>query len=150
MIAITVRHNFETAHRLPALEGKCTSLHGHSWQVAVTVGSEWSSMAVDLLPDGILIDFGTLKRELRSWTDTYLDHGVMLGVDDPLVPILKEHGKVFVFEHGMGSWPTVENVAGLLADVTADLLDRLDNGIPIKVLRCEVQETSVNAATWTP
>ena len=34
--AVKLLHNAETAHRLPHLGGKCTSLHGHSWQIQVT------------------------------------------------------------------------------------------------------------------
>jgi 6-pyruvoyl tetrahydropterin synthase/QueD family protein len=76
---ITIEHSFETAHRLPHLGGKCTSLHGHSWRVAVPV------IAPSLSDDATVVEFGALKAGVRQWIDTYLDHGTMLGVDDPLV-----------------------------------------------------------------
>jgi 6-pyruvoyl tetrahydropterin synthase/QueD family protein len=78
---VTVRHNFETAHRLPRLGGKCTNLHGHSWWVEVTFEGTPSR-------DGVIADFGALKHALRAWVDGHLDHGAMLGVGDPLTLLL--------------------------------------------------------------
>jgi 6-pyruvoyltetrahydropterin/6-carboxytetrahydropterin synthase len=164
-LAVTVRHSFETAHRLPALGGKCVSLHGHSWQVEWTVAG---------YPDdtGVLVEYGHLKRVLRGWVDTRLDHGTMLGVADPLAPLLEGQGcKVFRF--GVGGedpartrdaedlisdhpWPTVESVAVLLAragslclaEATGGYLDGSDLR-RLRVSRVCVQETAVNAAEWT-
>lgn len=144
MIEVTVRHNFETGHRLPHLPGKCQNLHGHSWWAAVTVGS------VTVGPSGIVIDFGSLKGAVRGWIDTQLDHGLMLGAEDPLVPLLSPRGKVFQFGPELGDWPTVENVAALLADVTQEALYTLDADPGVAVLRVVVRETHVNEASWTP
>ncbi|WP_067821463.1 6-pyruvoyl trahydropterin synthase family protein [Actinomadura kijaniata] len=143
MNQVTVRHNFETAHRLPHLGGKCQNLHGHSWWVEVTV-------AGDLNDQGIVVDFGALKRHLREWIDTHLDHGAMLGDLDPLVPALeKDGGKLFRFgvaEPSKGlDWPTVENVAELLARVTDDCIDAA-GWRGVAVTRVRVTETHVNAA----
>lgn len=142
MIGVSVRHNFETGHRLPHLEGKCQSLHGHSWWASVTVVSEW------LDTSGVLVDFGALKGGLRQWIDLNLDHGLMLGADDPLVPLLTPHGKVFVFGPEIGGWPTVENVAGLLGEVTRALLQELEVDPGVSVARVVVRETHVNEASW--
>ena len=37
--SVVARHGFETAHRLPHLGSACASIHGRSWQAAVTVGA---------------------------------------------------------------------------------------------------------------
>jgi 6-pyruvoyltetrahydropterin/6-carboxytetrahydropterin synthase len=143
-VIISVRHNFETAHRLPFLGGKCTNLHGHSWWVT------WS-FDIPMDPNGLTTDYGTLKSSLRGWVDKYLDHGVMLGLDDALVDYFKEFEpvqKMFVFGTDQvfrpwptGPWPTVEAVAELLASVA-----HLAVGYrPFEVV---VQETHVNSATW--
>ena len=76
-----LQHNSETAHRLPHLPGKCTSLHGHSWQIQVTA-------SFPALRRSIGAEFGAFKAGLRGWVDTNLDHGTMLGAGDPLVPVL--------------------------------------------------------------
>lgn len=151
-MSVGVRHNFETAHRLPFLGGKCVNLHGHSWQVQVEVTA----------PDtrhGVLVDFGALKTRLREWVDTRLDHGTMLGRADQLLPVLRDAGcKVFPFgvtgelTEGL-EWPTVENVAVLLARVTTNLIDDLQaDGVAVtglQVCRVAVTETATNQATWS-
>lgn len=145
---VTVRHNFETAHRLPHLPGKCESLHGHSWWATVTIGGP-----EPLGPDGIVADFGRLKADLRDWLDTHVDHGSMLGHRDPLAWLLRrERCKVFVFgepdsEHALDlEWPTVENTARLLARV---MHVRMAPWAPhLRVLRVDVQETAVNTGSW--
>lgn len=139
MHGVTVRHNFETGHRLPHLPGKCQSLHGHSWWAEVT------AEAPDLPPGGILVEFGPFKNAIRRWIDEHLDHGLMLGPDDPLLPLLAQHGKV----HQVPGWPTVENVAALIAQVAQDALQDLMHAQYTRVTRVRVQETHVNAATWT-
>ena len=135
---VTVRHNFETAHRLPHLEGKCQSLHGHSWWAEVTVsGPE--------LAAGVLVEFGPFKKGLRAWIDRNLDHGTMLGPDDPLLPVLRAHDcKVYV----VGGWPTVENVAGLIAVQSQRILGDLVRAPGCAVARVAVRETHVNEAAW--
>ena len=133
-----MRHNFETAHRLPHLVGKCQSLHGHSWWAHVTVtGPE--------LAGGTLVEFGAFKAGLRGWIDAHLDHGSMLGPEDPLVPLLRAHGcKV----HEVHGWPTVEHVAAMLAMVAQGQLDALVRAPGCVVTRVRVQETHVNEAAW--
>ncbi len=70
--SVVVRHGFETAHRLPHLGGACASIHGRSWQAAVTVGGP------SLNGDGTVVEFGAFNRALRSWIDACLDNGAML------------------------------------------------------------------------
>lgn len=139
MHAITVRSNFEAAHRLPHLPGKCTSLHGHSWWAEVTVEAP-------ALEGGLVVEFGPLKKHLKAWIDEHLDHGVLLGPDDPLVPLLRAHGcKVYEVE----GWPTVENMAALLAARAADALATLVHAPGARIARVHIRETHLNAATWT-
>lgn len=135
---VTVRHNFESGHRLPHLPGKCQSLHGHSWWAEVTVEA-------DELGDGLVVEFGPFKNALRTWIDEHLDHGLMLGPDDELLPLLAPHGKVFP----VPGWPTVENVAALLGRVAGEVLQDQARAYGARVTHVHVRETHVNAATWT-
>lgn len=142
--SVTLRHNFETSHRLPHVPGKCQSLHGHSWWAEVTI-------AAGLLnDDGMVVEFGAFKRELRAWIDEHLDHGIMLGRDDPLREVLIADGhKVFTFEHSAGSWPTVENVAAMLAFRADFILFELPKAPSAHIVGCKVSETHVNSAAFT-
>ena len=67
MYVLTVRDHFDAAHSLRGYDGECQRLHGHTWDVEVTVeGTELDSI-------GIVYDFKTLKDDLRSVLDAY-DH----------------------------------------------------------------------------
>ncbi|ROR42930.1 6-pyruvoyl trahydropterin synthase family protein [Kitasatospora cineracea] len=149
---VTVRHNFETAHRLPHLSGKCENLHGHSWWAEITV-------TAPVLAAGTVVEFGAFKRALREWIDTFLDHGAMLGANDPLAPVLAGQGsKLFRFgaddpteqeQHAAGlQWPSVEAVAELLSRVAAEALRTLPRAAGAYVSHVRVAETAVNAAAW--
>ena len=136
-VTVSINHTFEAGHRLRHIPGKCQSLHGHSWAVEVTVAvSETKS-------DGTIVMFGDLKREVRAWIDANLDHGMMLGVADPILKAIEGEGKTKVFRFGLGAdvrfggltnqdlardleWPTVENVAQLIARASMQLLVRCD------------------------
>lgn len=114
MGTLILRCGFEAAHRLPALGGKCASVHGHSWTVEVTL-----SGPVDKA-QGIIADAGELKHELRDWIDAHLDHACLLGDEDPLIPALRAADcRVYLFgQPGTSTvdlpWPTTEAVAALL------------------------------------
>ncbi|MFS8102301.1 6-carboxytetrahydropterin synthase [Lentzea alba] len=150
--SVSVRHNFETAHRLPHLAGKCVNLHGHSWWMEAKVSAP-------ALHAGAVVEFGALKARVREWIDTHLDHGAMLGADDPLVDVLTEHkSKVYRFgaanpegaEHlaeGLAH-PTVEAVAELIARVVDDALRDLPSAPGARVAEVTVRETHVNSASW--
>jgi 6-pyruvoyltetrahydropterin/6-carboxytetrahydropterin synthase len=67
MYVLTVRDHFDAAHSLRGYDGECQRLHGHTWDVEVSVeGTELDGI-------GILYDFKTLKADLRSALDDY-DH----------------------------------------------------------------------------
>ena len=149
--SVAVRHNFETGHRLPHLAAeKCHALHGHSWWVEVEVSRSY------LDGDGCVVEFGDLKKHLRAWIDSRLDHGLMLGLADPLTDILPNYGKCFIFGEGGPDvdtddlpWPTVENVAVLLSRVTTYILNEMGASRDTFCSRVTVNETHVNTATWT-
>lgn len=64
---LTVKGHFDAAHALRGYPGKCKDLHGHTWDIEVTVGGD----RLDEVE--ILYDFGDLKRLLAETLDV-LDH----------------------------------------------------------------------------
>ena len=150
---VCVRHNFETAHRLPHLGGKCANFHGHSWwvQVAISVNR--------LSGDATVVEFGAYKSLLRGWIDSHLDHVTMIGRADPLcAPLVADGTKLLVFGTDEPDpelvkdldWPTVENVAVLLGRVAADQLTACPGAHAAWVSLVRVSETHVNTAEWSP
>lgn len=67
LYALTVRTSFAAAHRLREYEGNCERLHGHNWQVEVTVESD------SLDPRGMAIDFRAIKGALGELLSPF-DH----------------------------------------------------------------------------
>ncbi len=62
------RFGFEAAHRLPHHPGKCRELHGHSYQLVVTVDRPVDPSS------GMGIDFADLKEVVKSRVIDELDH----------------------------------------------------------------------------
>ena len=68
-----------------------------------------------------------------------------LGADVEQVPVLRGNGcKV----HLVSGWPTVENVAAMLAQVAAKALADMIRAPGCEVTAVRVAETHVNEATW--
>lgn len=63
---------FEAAHRLPHHQGKCQRLHGHSWLGKVYIQS---NKLIETGPQqGMVMDFGEVKKYIKPLLDNYLDH----------------------------------------------------------------------------
>jgi 6-pyruvoyltetrahydropterin/6-carboxytetrahydropterin synthase len=60
MFEIKVMGHFDAAHYLRGYQGKCESLHGHRYQVAVKL------KAVGLNEIGLAYDFTALKKQLEG------------------------------------------------------------------------------------
>ncbi|MPM85178.1 hypothetical protein SDC9_132256 [bioreactor metagenome] len=75
MYSLKVEHSFDSAHFLTGYEGKCANIHGHRWRVEIEV------QAKDLIKggqlDGMIIDFGDLKKDVREIIDFY-DHALII------------------------------------------------------------------------
>tara|TARA_Y100000310_G_scaffold325538_1_gene389156 strand:- start:902 stop:1234 length:333 start_codon:yes stop_codon:yes gene_type:complete len=64
---ITKIFTFDSAHRLPWHKGKCFTLHGHTYKLEVTVEGP-------LNKDGIVVDFGDLKKVVKKEILDKYDH----------------------------------------------------------------------------
>ena len=63
MYEITIIKSFSAAHRLSNIGGKCEELHGHNFNVEVSLS------APGLNAEGLLLDF----RILKEWTEEILE-----------------------------------------------------------------------------
>lgn len=66
---------FDSAHFLKGYEGKCSNIHGHRWQVEVTVAAE--ELQTEEQTRGMVVDFGTLKEDLKELVSR-LDHTLII------------------------------------------------------------------------
>lgn len=67
MYHLSIRTHFAAAHRLINYQGECENLHGHNWNVEVTV------VARELDTAGLGIDFKVLKQQTKDLLGE-LDH----------------------------------------------------------------------------
>ena len=85
----------------------------------------------------MVCDFSDIKRVVKGWIDTELDHKMILRSDDPLVKPLQQLGEpVFLLD----SNPTVERIARLIFDHASQ------QGFP--VVRVTVWETPTSFAEY--
>jgi 6-pyruvoyltetrahydropterin/6-carboxytetrahydropterin synthase len=105
MYRVTREIEFCYGHRLLNYAGKCRHLHGHNGRAVITLRGSGLDRC------GMLVDFGEIKRKVQQWIDENLDHNLLLCRDDPILPVLREHGeRVFVMDCN----PTAENIARLI------------------------------------
>lgn len=75
MYTLQTSASFDSAHFLQGYEGKCRNLHGHRWKIEITVAAE--SLEAEGQTRGMVVDFRTLKRDLRELADA-MDHCLIL------------------------------------------------------------------------
>lgn len=92
MYELTVKGHFDAAHALHGYPGECRELHGHTWDLEVTV----SGQKLDAV--GIVYDFKSLKDDLAAVLEP-LDHAYLNEIPpfDTLNPTAENLAR-FVFE----------------------------------------------------
>ena len=120
MYQISVKSNFSAAHNLREYKGKCENLHGHNWNVEVTVASK------ELNREGMLIDFVDLKRIVKDVLD---------GLDHKYINEVKPFDSLN---------PTSENLACHIFKSISDKIKR-DS---LSVKRVDVWETESSKASY--
>lgn len=137
MYILKAEHSFDSSHFLSGYDGKCSNIHGHRWKVEVDVQAENLIKGGQL--DGMVIDFGDLKKDVKDMVDFY-DHVLIIQEGSMRVATLnciKEDGfKVIevVFR------PTAENFAEFFFKIMKD------KGYNVK--RTTVYETPTNSAAY--
>lgn len=76
-VAVCKEFTFDAAHHLHLYEGKCQSLHGHTYKLAVTVSGVPGET-------GITVDFDQLKQIYRETIESKLDHRYLNEVLPPM------------------------------------------------------------------
>ena len=74
-IRVTKSFTFEMAHALWNYDGPCRNIHGHSYQLFVTVTGQPSEDLNDTKL-GMVIDFSDLKRIVNQHVVEYFDHSI--------------------------------------------------------------------------
>ncbi len=142
MIRITKRFFFEAGHALFGYDGKCRNVHGHSYKLEVTViGSPIDDP--EHVKNGMVIDFGDLKRIVRQEIVDEFDHATVFNRQTAHVELAEElqnrgHSIILVDYQ-----PTSEN---MIQDFADKLSRRLPKGVELHSLK--LQETETSFAEW--
>ena len=113
---VVKRFRWSMAHRLThGYEGTCASLHGHEYEVEVTVAGEVDAM-------GLAVDFADIKRVCQGWIKEHMDHAtIVCDQDVTLLDFLQQENQrhyVVAFN------TTAENIAAHLREVLQNELDQ--------------------------
>ena len=141
-IRITKQFSFETGHALWGYDGKCRNVHGHSYNLYVTVIGQ-PITDPSHVKHGMVIDFGDLKKIIKEEIVEVFDHATVFNKNTPHVELAKElqdrgHNVLLVDYQ-----PTSEM---MVIDFAEKIAKRLPDGIKLHSLK--LQETATSFAEW--
>ena len=137
MYILKAEHSFDSAHFLSQYVGKCANIHGHRWRVEVEVQSETLGQSGQL--NGMVIDFGDLKKDVKAMVDFY-DHALIIeegSMRDETLNCLNGDGFNIIM---VDFRTTAENFAAFFFNVM--------KGKGYNVKRTTIYETPTNSATY--
>ena len=141
MFYLTTIFHVEAAHALNGYDGKCRNIHGHSYELRVTVkGMPLNEPGNP--KNGMVIDFHDLKTIVNQEVVEKLDHSFIIGNNMPkdFVEITKKNfDKVVELPYQ----PTTENML-------ADFAERIKVRLPqhVELYSVTLQETRDSIAEW--
>jgi len=141
LIRVTKEFRFEMAHALWNYDGPCRNVHGHSYILYVTLAGEPLNDP-DHPRNGMVIDFGDLKKIVRENIVDRFDHALMVSGLAPAanVEAYRQHfGNVIVSSYQ----PTCEN---LVADIATTLSALVPAGAFLHSIK--LYETATSFAEW--
>ena len=141
-IRITKQFSFETGHALYGYDGKCRNVHGHSYKLSVTVIGKPITDTTNV-KFGMVIDFGDLKRIVKSEIVDKFDHATVFNKNTPHVELaeeLKSRGHHVIL---VNYQPTSENMV-------IDFAEKIKKHLPehIELHSLKLQETESSFAEW--
>lgn len=140
-VRVTKRFHFEMAHALYNYEGVCRNIHGHSYNLEVTVSGE-ASLRSGHPKDGMVMDFHDLKRLVKREVIDRFDHTLMINSlfpEEQVNSLRKSTERVMVVDFQ----PTTENLVAFIASILAPLMP---DGVSLFSVR--LAETVTAFAEW--
>jgi 6-pyruvoyltetrahydropterin/6-carboxytetrahydropterin synthase len=140
IIRLTKEFKFEMAHALKGYDGLCRNIHGHSYELLVTVtGIPVMDTASTKL--GMVMDFGDLKKIVRKSIIDEFDHALVLNREsaDDFNVDAEMFGRTILVDYQ----PTSENML-------IDFVERLKDKMPadVKLHHLLLRETVTSYAEW--
>lgn len=142
MLELTTYTELEIAHRLlTSYAQKCRALHGHRYEVEITVASPRG-----LNKDGMIVDFKQLKEVVKEVLDDKWDHGACFNKADRISEFMLRDAERERL-HLIDANPTLEWMVGRwVEDLNAAFRAKK---IDLVVTKLKASETAKNTVTWT-
>ena len=140
-IRLTKAFNFEMAHALPGHDGPCRNIHGHSYELFVTI-TGIPNQDRNSPKYGMLMDFKDLKQMVKDCIIDEFDHSLVLNREF----VTKDFGKTNALFGNLilvDYQPTTEN---LLLDFAERIKQRLPAQVKLHSLK--LRETLTSYAEW--
>jgi 6-pyruvoyltetrahydropterin/6-carboxytetrahydropterin synthase len=140
-IRISKQFKFEMAHVLMGYDGPCKNVHGHSYELIVTVkGEPVDDYASPKL--GMVMDFGDLKTIVRQQIIDVFDHALVLNkrMPEEVTNHLQQHfEKVILLDYQPTSEMMVADFAGRISSKLSEKQ---------KLVHVLLRETATSYAEW--
>lgn len=81
--SVTKSIEFDMGHRIPCHESKCRNFHGHRYKVEATLSGEIQPIRLES-SDGMVLDFGHIKKVLMEHVHDVYDHAFMVYSGDDI------------------------------------------------------------------
>ena len=138
-IRVTKEFKFEMAHALLGHDGPCKNIHGHSYQLSVTLKGKPIEDATNP-KTGMVVDFSDIKKIVNDEIVFLFDHSLVLNknASESLAAGLQQHKLILVdFQ------PTCENILILF-------VKKLRNVLPSSTLlhHLLLRETNTSFVEW--
>jgi 6-pyruvoyltetrahydropterin/6-carboxytetrahydropterin synthase len=139
-LRVTKEFTMETAHALDHHDGKCRNIHGHSYQLSVTVigtpSDNWGDPK-----DGMVVDFADLKSIVNAQVIDRFDHALVLRKNSPFVEKLNTdiNPRLLLVDYT----PTCEN---MLLEMVKRIGAALPAGVDLHSAR--LRETATSFTEW--
>ena len=140
-IRVTKSFSFEMAHALWNYDGPCRNIHGHSYQLFVTViGETISDQSSPKL--GMVVDFSDLKKIVNNSIVDVFDHSVVIS-SKASQPEIERVEQMFDKFYVVDYQPTCESLV-------YDMASRLINILPenVSLFSLKLIETATSWAEW--
>ncbi len=140
-IRVTKRFHFEMAHALYQYDGLCRNIHGHSYNLQVTLIGETKKQPGNP-KDGMVLDFSDLKAVVKSKIVNRFDHALMVNslFSKKQIDLLKQTSERIIV---VDFQPTSENIVTYISEI---LKQHLPSGVSLFSIR--LYETVTSYAEW--
>jgi 6-pyruvoyltetrahydropterin/6-carboxytetrahydropterin synthase len=139
VIRLTKEFNFEMAHALYGYKGKCSNIHGHSYELKVCLKGRIKKGTTDS-DEGMVVDFTMLKQLVQEQIVKPYDHALVL---NDKMKLKQDLGQGFQEVKYLPFQPTCENLLVYFAE-------RLQLALPqgLKLHHLFLRETASSYAEW--